>query len=133
MRRARRVVVSLGDRVVRVVPAGAPAPGGGVRRALRSRLSALRQTGVWDGAAGAGASGAAGGASGCAIGAEFIGTDGCVDGIGVWAALAAASAMERWNSVSPCAGVAGVAFAVLGAVGRARSAQTGSIAGLMAN
>ena len=95
---------------------GAPVPGAGATGAAVPPVGPEAE-GVWDGAAGAGESGAAGGASGCAIGAEFIGTDGCVAWMGVWAALAAASAMERWNSVSPCAGVGGPPLAVLGVLG----------------
>lgn len=65
-----------------------------------------------------GASGRAGGARGCGVGAEPIGTGGCVGWMGgAWAAARAAdSAMARLNSVSCCAGVVGAALAA-GALG----------------
>lgn len=75
-------------------------------------------------------SGSGGAVGGCAIGADANGADGCGGGIGCCAAaLAAASAMDRWNSAS-CAwlevGVVGAvrladdAAGVLGADGAAR-------------
>lgn len=71
--------------------------------------------GVWVGADGT--SSTDGGVGAGVIGAGPSDAAGCVGRMGVWTALAVASAIALWNSVSCCCGVAGDALPLLGTLG----------------
>ncbi len=94
--------------------AGAGVLGGGATGAAVPAVGP-EAAGVWAGAGGMSSTG--GGVGDGAIGPELSEVAGCVGRMGVWGALAVASAIALWNSVSCCCGVAGAVLVVLGTLG----------------